>query len=98
MSCFSEFDDTKENFILPVALGRSVQEAVNSFHQKSNIEVHCRICKKITTSSKEAWFSDLPKILFVHLKRFKREGNITHKDYSPIIHGDKISISVIQDF
>ena len=97
MSCFSEFDDTEENFILPVALGRTVQEAVNSFHQKPNAEVHCRICKKITTSSRKAWFSDLPEILFIHLKRFKREGNITRKDYSPVIHGENISISVIQD-
>ena len=94
MSCFSEFDDTKENFILPVGLGRTVQEAVNSFHQRSNVEVHCRICKKITTSSRKAWFSDLPEILFVHLKRFRREGNITSKDYWPVIHGDNISISV----
>ena len=97
MSCFSEFDDTEENFILPVALGRTVQEAVNSFHQKPNAEVHCRICKKITTSSRKAWFSDLPEILFIHLKRFKREGNITRKDFSPVIHGENISISVIQD-
>lgn len=74
-----------------------VQEAVDSFHQKSNDKVHCRICKMITTSSSKAWFSDLPEPLFIHLKRFKREGNITRKDYSPFIHGENISISVIQD-
>ena len=34
MSCFCEFDDTKENFVVSVALGGTVQEAVNSIQQK----------------------------------------------------------------
>ena len=54
-------------------------------------------CNKVTTRSRKAWFSDLPEILIVHLKRFKREENITRNDYLPVIHGDNISILVMQD-
>ena len=96
-TCFSEFDDTKEDWLLPVGLEPTVQEAVNLFHRRTDSEVDCRICKAKTNSTRESWFSELPEILIVHLKRYRREENTTRKDFRQVKHGDNITIDVIQD-
>ena len=96
-TCFSEFDDTKEDLLLPVGLEPTVQEAVNLFHRRTDSEVDCRICKAKTNSTRESCFSELPEILIVHLKRYRREENTTRKDFRQVKHGDNITIDVIQD-
>ena len=38
-TCLSEFDATKEDWLLPVGLEPTVQEAVNLFHRRTDTEI-----------------------------------------------------------
>ena len=93
----SEFDDPKEDQILPVGFEPTVQEAVNLFHQRTNIKLDCCICKAKAHCTRDSWFSELPEILIVHLKRFKMEESTQSNDFQQVKHGDNITIAVIQD-
>ena len=56
-----------------------------------------QFCKAKTNSTRESWFSELPEILIVHLKRYRKEENTTRKDFRQVKHGDNITIDVIED-
>ena len=54
-----------------------------------------QFCKAKTNSTRESWFSELPEILIVHLKRFRMKENTPRKDFRQVKHGDNITIDGI---
>ena len=87
--------------IIEVPLKDNIQISIDSFHHSELLEgtraAECKICKENTETLRESWFSSLPEILFIHLKRFNVDGKTIRKNLDWVDYENEINVPLMLD-
>ena len=88
--------------IIPLPVKDSIQSALNSYNHSEILQgtnaLECDACNKKTDTIRDSWFSELPDVLFLQLRRFFRDDDgILRKNLEQVSFGEVINVPLILD-